>query len=35
MASIRTKVLASCGQFDAHATNAGTEVAIVVPLPRD
>lgn len=35
MASIRTKVLASCGQFDAHATTAGTEVAIVLPLPRD
>jgi two-component system NarL family sensor kinase len=35
IASIRTKVLASCGQFDAHATTPGTEVAIVLPLLRN
>jgi two-component system NarL family sensor kinase len=32
MASIRTKVLASSGQFDAHAITPGTEVAIVLPV---
>lgn len=35
IASIRTKVLACSGRFDALATTAGTEIAIVLPLPRN
>ncbi|KMO79121.1 MULTISPECIES: sensor histidine kinase [Mycolicibacterium] len=33
MASIRTKVLASGGQFDVRSTSPGTELTISIPLP--